>query len=275
MPRALNRAAVKVDGDVLPNGSVAPWKLSTVQQVEDLKSLIRIVPLWTSSFFLGTPIGVQLSLTVLQSLASDRRITDHFLFPASSIIVFSFLSTAAGVVLIDRCFHPAWRRATSGKSLTPLQQVGIGHVLTVASMAVSAVVEARRRASHGSMPVAWLVPQMVVVGVGEAFHFPGQVALYYREFPACLKSLATAMVAMIVGVSFYLSTAVVDLIRRITKWLPDDIDEGRVDNLYWVMVVIGVVNFGYFLLISWFYVYKNWDDGVDGGDVKKEGCEEG
>ncbi|KAL1558104.1 protein NRT1/ PTR FAMILY 2.7-like [Salvia divinorum] len=253
----LNRAAVKVDGDILPNGSVAaPWKLCTVQQVEDLKSLIRILPLWSSSIFLGTPIGVQLSLTILQSLASDRRLTSSFTFSASSIIVFSFLSTAIGVVLIDRCLRPAWKRLTPGKKdLTPLQLIGIGHVLNFASMALSAVVESRRR--RRLISVMWLVPQMVVVGLGEAFHFPGQVGLYYQEFPACLKGVATAMVAMLVGVAFYLSTAVVDLMRRVTDWLPDNIDEGRLDYVYWVMVVIGVANFGYFLVISWLYHYKN------------------
>ncbi|XP_047965504.1 protein NRT1/ PTR FAMILY 2.7-like [Salvia hispanica] len=253
----LNRAAVKVDGDILPNGSVArPWKLCTVQQVEELKSVIRILPLWSSSIFLGTPIGVQLSLTILQALASDRRLTSTFTFSAGSIIIFSFLSTALGVVLIDRCVRPAWKRLTPGsKDLTPLQLIGIGHVFNFASMALSAVVEARRR--RHLISVMWLVPQMVVVGLGEAFHFPGQVGLYYQEFPACLKGVATAMVAMLVGVAFYLSTAVVDFMRRVTDWLPDDIDEGRLDYVYWVMVVIGVANFGYFLVISWLYHYKN------------------
>lgn len=88
-------------------------------------------------------------------------------------------------------------------------------------------------------------------------HTSLQVGLYYQEFPASLKGVATAMVAMLVGVAFYLSTAVVDFMRRVTDWLPDDIDEGRLDYVYWVMVVIGVANFGYFLVISWLYHYKN------------------
>lgn len=107
---------------------------------------------------------------------------------------------------------------------------------------------------------------MVVVGIGEAFHFPGQVRLYYQEFPSSLKSLATAMVAMLIGVGFYLSTAVVDFIRRITDWLPDNIDDGRVDYVYWVMVVIGIINFGYYLVISWMYTYKNHVQVVEGVD---------
>ncbi|KAH6812606.1 hypothetical protein C2S51_000261 [Perilla frutescens var. frutescens] len=259
--RQLNRAALKTEGDILSNGfSIAtPWKLCSVQQVEDLKSIIRILPLWSSSIFLGTPIGVQLSLTVLQALAADRRLGRRFQFPAGSVPVFSLASTAIGLALINHCFRPMWKK-TAGKNPTPLQQIGIGHVLNIASMAVSALVESRRRSSAVSghlMSVVWLVPQMVVVGIGEAFHFPGQVGLYYQEFPTCLKSLSTAMVAMLIGVAFYLSTAVVAFIRRITDWLPNDINKGRVDYVYWVMVVIGIINFAYFLVISWSYQYKN------------------
>lgn len=167
-----------------------------------------------------------------------------------------------------------WKKV-SGKNLTPLQQIGIGHVFNVASMAVSTLVELKRRgggatshhhheaAAGGSniVPVSilWLVPQMIIVGIGEAFHFPGQVALYYQEFPSSLKSLATAMVAMLIGIAFYLSTAIIDFLRRITDWLPDNINDGRLDNVYWVMVVLGIVNFGYYLVISWVYKYKNME----------------
>lgn len=137
-------------------------------------------------------------------------------------------------------------------------------MLNVASMAAAALVESRRRrASPGLMSVAWLVPQMVMVGVGECFHFPGQVALYYHEFPLSLKSLSSAMVAMAIGLAYYLSTAVMDLIRRVTDWLPQNIDDGRIDCVYWVMVVIGVVNFGYFLLIAWMYKCRNDEEQVE------------
>ncbi|KAH6765596.1 hypothetical protein C2S52_016579 [Perilla frutescens var. hirtella] len=259
--RQLNRAALKTEGDILSNGSIAsPWKLCSVEQVEDLKSLIRILPLWSSSIFLGTPIGVQISLTVVQTLATNRHLSRTFEFPAATILVFSLISTAIGVAFIDHCFRPLWKITAGENPITPLQQIGIGHVFNIASMAVSALVESRRRSSAVSghlMSVVWLVPQMVVVGIGEAFHFPGQVGLYYQKFPTCLKSLSTAMVAMLIGVAFYLSTAVLAFIRRITDWLPDDINNGRVDYVYWVMVVIGIINFAYFILISWSYQYKN------------------
>jgi peptide/histidine transporter 3/4 len=113
------------------------------------------------------------------------------------------------------------------------------------------------------MSILWLFPQLVLVGLGEAFHFPGQVALYYQEFPTSLRSTSTAMIALVIGIAFYLSTALIDLVRRVTGWLPDNINHGRVDNVYWVVVVVGVVNFVYYLVCSSLYKYQNVEKGVD------------
>ncbi|KAK6144484.1 hypothetical protein DH2020_021304 [Rehmannia glutinosa] len=263
--RFLNRAAFKTEGDIITNGSISkPWKLCSVQQVEDLKTLIRILPLWSTSIFLSTPIGIQASLTVLQALTTDRHLACRFKVPAGSMIVFAFISTAISLSLFDRCLWPLWKKISGRNNIPmPMQQIGIGHVFNVTSMAVSALVESKRRSRSHVVPVSvlWLVPQMVIVGVGEAFHFPGQVAFYYQEFPIILKSMGTAMIALQLAVAFYLSTAVIDFVRRVTDWLSDDINDGRLDNVYWVLVVIGVLNFGYFIVCSWFYECKNVEEG--------------
>nr|XP_023870657.1 protein NRT1/ PTR FAMILY 2.3-like [Quercus suber]POE88540.1 protein nrt1/ ptr family 2.6 [Quercus suber] len=273
--RFLNRAALKTDGDVGSDGLIAkPWKICTVQQVEDVKTLFRIFPLWSSSIFLGTPIGVQASLTVIQALTMDRHLGPHFQIPAGSILVISLISTAIFLTIVDRFLSPMWKKLTH-RSPTPLQQIGLGHVLNILSMATSALVESKRlkiaRAHHlqgqpGAivpMLALWLIPQLVLVGIGEAFHFPGQVALYYQEFPTSLKSTSTAMIALIIGISFYMSTVLIDLVQRITGWLPNNINNGRLDNMYWLLVVGGVVNFGYFLVCACLYKYQNVDKGED------------
>ena len=79
-----------------------------------------------------------------------------------------------------------------------------------------------RHLSAGSVRLMlglWLFPQLVLVGVGEAFHFPGQVSLYYQEFPTSLRSTSTAIISLLIAISFYLSTALIDLIRRTTTWI--------------------------------------------------------
>ncbi|KAG7949993.1 hypothetical protein I3843_13G091000 [Carya illinoinensis] len=275
--RFLNRAALQTEGDVQSDGSVAkPWRICTMQQVEDLRKLIRILPLWSTGVFLSTPIGIQSSLTILQALTMDRNVGPHFKIPSGSILVFVLISTSIFLTIIDRFLCPMWQKLT-GSSPTPLQRIGVGHVLNTLSMATSALVESKRlniaQAHHLQdqpssivpMSVMWLFPQLALVGIGEAFHFPGQVALYYQEFPASLKTTSTAMISMIIGIAFYLSTALVDLVRRVTGWLPDNINDGRVDNVYWALVVVGVLNFGYYYLCACSYRYQNVGKGSENG----------
>ncbi|XAR60493.1 hypothetical protein NMG60_11033900 [Bertholletia excelsa] len=272
--RFLNHAALKTEADNLSGLITQSWTLSTVKQVEDLKTLIRILPLWSTGVFLSTPIGVQSSLVVLQALTMDRQLGPNFQIPAGSILVFVLISTSVSLPLIVRFLIPTWQKLT-GQSPTLLQRVGVGHVLNVISMVISAFVESKRlrmaRTHHvqshpdATVPMLalWLLPQLAVIGIAEAFHFPGQVALYYQEFPASLKSTSTAMIAMLIAIAFYLSTALIDFIRSVSDWLPDNINKGRLDNVYWVLVGVGVVNFGYYLVCAKLYKYQNIERGMD------------
>ncbi|KAG0453377.1 hypothetical protein HPP92_024681 [Vanilla planifolia] len=46
-----DHAAVVTDGDLAETGRPNPWRLSTVHRVEELKSILRILPLWSVGIF--------------------------------------------------------------------------------------------------------------------------------------------------------------------------------------------------------------------------------
>ncbi|GJM88297.1 hypothetical protein PR202_ga04342 [Eleusine coracana subsp. coracana] len=265
----LNCAALVTDDDIISaDGSVVrPWRICTVQQLEDFKAVLRILPLWSAAIFLSVAIGVQINFTILQALAMDRAI-GHFKVPAGSMFVSCLLSVVIFLGLLDRVLLPLWRCLT-GHTPTPLQRIGAGHVITVISMVASAVIERRRLATvHAAeqegnpgwvspMSAMWLVLPFALSGAGEALHFPGQVTLYYQEFPPALKNTATGMVAMIIALGFYLSTALIGIVRRTTSWLPDNMNASRLENLYWLLAVLVAVNFGYYLTCARLYKYQN------------------
>ncbi|XP_047319507.1 protein NRT1/ PTR FAMILY 2.7-like [Impatiens glandulifera] len=260
----LNKAALKTEGDVNADGSIAnPWKICTVRQVEDLKILIKIFPLWSTGIFLCTPLAIQFSLATIQALAMDRHLGQHFKIPAGSMFVFVLISVCITIILLDRFLYPLIE-ILIGRPTTPLERVGVGHFINVFSMAVSALVESRRLKESAikpmSTPVLWLAPQLVLAGVGEAFHFPGNSGLYYQEFPDSLKTTSTGALAMFIGIAFYLSTAMVGVLRKTTEWLPDNIDKGRLDIVFWLLFWIGLLNFGYYLVCAHFYKYRVLDD---------------
>ncbi|GAV63710.1 PTR2 domain-containing protein [Cephalotus follicularis] len=274
--RFLNRAALKTENDRGLDGSYSSsWKLCTVKEVEDLKTLVKISPLWTTGILVSTTIGMFNNLTILQALTMDRHLGPNFKIPAGSFLVFNLLATAASIILIDRFLLPTWQNMTH-RSLTLLQRIGTGHVINVLTMVGSALIEKRRlhvvQTQNLSfqlgvtvpMSSLWLVITLIIIGIGEAFHFPGQVALFYQEFPKSLRSTSTAMISLLLAVGFYLTTAITDLLHRFTGWLPNDINKGRLDNVYWMLALLGVINLGYFLICANLFSYQNIDEKQDG-----------
>ncbi|RLM99719.1 hypothetical protein C2845_PM06G25330 [Panicum miliaceum] len=210
----LNRAALITDGDIIgADRSVAwPWRVCTVQQVEDFKTVLRILPLWTATIFLSIALGVQINFTILQALVMDRAVA-RFTIPAGSMVVRCFIAVVVFLGLFDRILHPLWRRVTRHDP-TPLQRIGAGHVITIVSMHAHG--EEGDPTWVSPLSVMWLLLPFALSGAGEALHFPGQVTLYYQEFPPSLKNTATGMVAMIVALGFYLSTALIGIVRQAT-----------------------------------------------------------
>ncbi|KAI3520056.1 hypothetical protein L1887_09277 [Cichorium endivia] len=265
--RFLNKGALKIESD---GKKLRSWSLCTVQEVEDVKTLIRILPLWSSSIMLSALVSMLINFPILQALTMDRNLGEsHFKIPAASFLFFNTLASCLSLFILDRFIFPLWRNLT-GQSPTPLQKIGVGHVLIVVALVSSALIEAQRlhaaRAHHlmGSrtptiVPFSslWLVVPLTVFGISEAFLLPGQISLYYEEFPTSLRSTSTAMISLFIAIGFYLSTAITSLIRRTTGWLMDDLNDGRLDIVYWMLAGIGVVNFGYFLICAKTFKHKS------------------
>ncbi|XP_072976695.1 protein NRT1/ PTR FAMILY 2.3-like isoform X1 [Typha angustifolia] len=277
--RFLNCAAVITPEDIDShnNSNNNPWKLCSVEQVEDLKKLIRLIPLWTSTIFVSISVGIQSSFTVLQALTMNRSLGPHFTIPAGSIGVSVLATVVVTLTILDRLIFPLCHNFTL-RTPTTLQRIGAGFAFNIVATMASALVERTRInivwEHHKEKSPMWIVPMsamwlllpLAVTGFAEALHFPGQVAFYYQEFPKKLKSTATGMVALFIALGFYLSTAVVDLVRKATDWLPDNINGSKLENVYWMLTVVGVVNFGYYLMCARLYVSQSTvDEKVEAG----------
>ncbi|KAG4132209.1 hypothetical protein ERO13_D08G017950v2 [Gossypium hirsutum] len=262
--RFLNHAAAM---EAEEDSKVNSWRLCSVQQVEDFKNLLRIFPLLSSGVLMCTTLPVISTLTILQTLTVNRHLGPDMKVPAGSMIVFILTSTAINLTLIDWFLFPLWKKITL-RSPMPLHRIGLGHLFNMTGMAVASLVESRRlklAQTHsvldhpGSvvpMFVLWLVPQLVL----------GQVTLYYQEFPQPLRSTTAAMISVVVGFAYYLSTTVIDLVRRVTTWLPDDINNGRLGNVYSMFAMMQMLNFFYFLFCAKCYKYHSVERGNKNSD---------
>uniref|UniRef100_A0A803LZA3 Uncharacterized protein n=1 Tax=Chenopodium quinoa TaxID=63459 RepID=A0A803LZA3_CHEQI len=221
-----------------------------LKRVEDLKKLIKALPIWSGGILLNTVSGVAASLVILQALSMDRRLGRHFKLPAASILVFPLLCGSIALCLLDRVVYPLWKKIV-GRPLDPLKRVGVGYFLTFLSMISFALIEKKRlnlMASNHVISVLWLILPLGLLGVSSSFYFPAELAFFYQELPKSLRSTTASLASLHMAVGYYLSTAFISVVQRSTSWLPDNINHGRMDKVYWTLAIIGTINFGYYLV---------------------------
>lgn len=278
--RFLDKAAVMTPQDQInPNGSATdPWNLCSMQQVEEVKCLLRVLPIWVSGILYFVVIVQQHTILVFQALLSDRRIGQStFLIPGASYYVFLMISVAIWLPIYDRKVMPLLQRLTGKEGgITLLQRMGIGIFFSILSMLVSAKVEEKRRTlalikplgvetrkgAISSMSGLWLIPQLMLAGLAEAFMSVAQVEFYYKQFPENMRSIAGSLYYCGHAGSSYLSSLLISVIHQITarsetgNWLPEDLNKGRLDNFYRLIAALEIFNLCYFVLCARWFRYK-------------------
>lgn len=264
--RFLNKAAIITPDDTNnPDGSAGnPWKLRSVQQVEEIKCVIRVIPIWLAGMIYYIILVLMQTYPVFQSLQSDRRLsTGKFKIPAASYNVFTMLTVTLWIPLYDRIIVPFLRRITGKEQgITMLQRIGFGLLLGVLTMVVSGLVEGHRRTLVSSMSGYWLVPQLVLAGISEAFSVIGEIEFFYKQFPENMRSFAAAFLFSGFAISSYITSFLISVVHKVTRvggngnWLAEDLNEGRLDYFYYMVAGVQVVNLGYFLICAKWYKYK-------------------
>ena len=273
LSRCLNRACIIRDPqkDLNPEGSpINPWNLCTIDQVESLKALLRVIPMWSTGFMILVSLN-QNSFSTLQASMMDRHLGPKIQIPAGSFTVFTIITLTIWVAIYDRAIVPLLAKLTGKpRGLGTKMRMGIGLVLSALAMAVSAMVENIRRniaIDQGladkpmvmDMSAMWLIPQYCLFGLAEAFNAIGQIEFYFSQFPRNMSSIAMALFTLGMAVANLVGSFLVKIVDKATKkggnesWLSRNLNEGHLEYYYWLITIMCVVNFVYFLGCCWAY----------------------
>ncbi|CAN8258517.1 unnamed protein product [Cochlearia groenlandica] len=238
------------------------WTVSTVTQVEEVKLVVKLMPIWATNILFWTIYSQMTTFTVEQATFMDRRL-GSFTIPSGSYSGFLILTVLLFTSLNERVFVPLSRRLTKNpQGITSLQRIGIGLVFSMVAMAVAAVIENARRVaavSNGTKISAfWLIPQYFLVGAGEAFAYVGQLEFFIREAPERMKSMSTGLFLSAISMGFFVSSLLVSVVVKITNkaWLRSNLNKGRLNYFYWVLAVLSALNFLVFIVFSMRHQYK-------------------
>lgn len=244
-----------------------PWSLCTVEQVEDLKALVGIIPLWSTGFLVSAALSQ--SFYVLQVASMDRHLTPTFEVPAGLFSTVLVVSLIIWITLYDRLILPLASKCRGKPTrLSGKTRMGIGILFSTLSLAVSAIVEGNRRAlaiKEGfsdnpsavvNMSAFWTLPRYILLGMAEACNAIGQIEFFYNELPKAMSSVATSLLGLSMSVGNLAASFIMTTVDNFSKaagvksWVSSNINEGHSDYYYWLLFGLLFANFLYFLACS-------------------------
>ncbi|XP_043699735.1 protein NRT1/ PTR FAMILY 6.2-like [Telopea speciosissima] len=289
----LDKAAVVTEGDFGKNGSSDPnpWKLCSVTQVEEVKMMVRLLPVWATTIIFWTTYAQLITFSVEQASTMERSI-GNFQIPAGSLTVFFVGAILITLAVYDRLIMPIWKRWKGKEGFTSLQRIAIGLILSTLGMAAAAIAELKRlsvvRAVNGNtstlpLSVFILIPQFFLVGSGEAFIYTGQLDFFITQSPKGMKTMSTGLFLTTISLGFFFSSFLVSVVKRVTLshdrqgWLADNINNGRLDLFYWLLAVLSFINLGAYLVCTLWYKPQTSSkavqmESVGNGSLAEEKC---
>ncbi|KAE8677825.1 tocopherol cyclase [Hibiscus syriacus] len=280
--RFLNKACVIKDfqGDISLNGTASnPWNLCTIDQVEDLKALLRVMPLCSAGIMMSVTV-LQSPFAVIQAGAMDRHITLNFEIPAGSFSMFLMTSIVIWIAFYDRIALPLVSKIKGKPVLLGVKRrMGIGLICSCASVITLTVVEYTRRnkaIQEGlsdepralvHMSALWLLPYYVLGGLAEALNGIGQVEFCYSQLPKTMSAIAAGMNGLGLSIASLVASFITSAVDNITKrggesWVSRNMNRGHYDYYYCLLAGLGVLNFIYFLACSKAYGPCHGDHGI-------------
>ncbi|KNA05297.1 hypothetical protein SOVF_191750 [Spinacia oleracea] len=269
--RCLDKAAVPTETDDV-KGTPNSWRLCTVTQVEELKSIIRILPIWATGIVFSAVYSQMGTMFILQGNTMDPRL-GPFKISAASLSAFDTLSVIFWVPVYDKLIIPFAKKFTGNeRGFTQLQRMGIGLVISIIAMVTAGIVEVVRLnivREHNyydmeTIPISifWQIPPYFLIGCAEVFTFIGQMEFFYDQAPDAMRSLCSALSLATNALGNYLSSFLVMIVTHVTTkhgklgWIPDNLNRGHLDYFFWLLVILSIANFFAYLWISMRYTYK-------------------
>ncbi|CAM0151643.1 unnamed protein product [Urochloa decumbens] len=275
----LDRAAISIkdEEDSTTSGSSSRWRVCPAAQVEELKCVLRLLPVWATGIVVSAAYSQMSTMFVLQGNTLDPRVgvAGGFRIPSASLSIFDTISVIAWAAAYDRLVVPLVRRRTGHpRGFTQLQRMGIGLAISVLAMLAAGaleVVRLRVAAAHGMLdsptallPISifWQVPQYLIIGAAEVFTFIGQIDFFYDQAPDKMRSMATALSLTSAALGSYLSSLLVSVVTAVTTrggglgWIPDNLNRGHLDYFFWLLSLLSVLNLIAYIWIAKWYKYK-------------------
>ncbi|XP_052172089.1 protein NRT1/ PTR FAMILY 4.6 isoform X2 [Diospyros lotus] len=280
-PFATPTESLKFLNKAAQNKPAHPALSCSAQQVEEVKIVLKILPIFASTIILNACLAQLSTFSVHQAASMTTRV-GSLQVPPASLPIFPVLFIMILAPIYNHFIVPFARKATrSEMGITHLQRIGVGLLFSILAMAIAALVEVKRKAvarnkslvdSTNPLPITffWVSFQYLFLGSADLFTLAGLMEFFFSEAPAGMRSLATSLSWASLAVGYYLSSIIVSVVNNVTAagssnrhpWLAGrNLNHYRLDRFYWLMC--GLSGLSFFNYLFWARRYKYRSKGLE------------
>ncbi|XP_043723519.1 protein NRT1/ PTR FAMILY 5.9-like [Telopea speciosissima] len=227
----------------------------------DVKLLLRLLPIWITLLMFAVVFQQPATFFTKQGMTMKRNIGNSFVIPPATLQSAITISIVLLMPLYDKGIIPFIQIITkTNKGINVMQRMGIGMVLSIAAMAIAAIVETKRlkisrsgflesQSSTLPMSIFWLLPQYIFLGISDVFTVVGMQEFFYTQMPSRMRTMGIALYLSVFGVGSFLSALLISVIEIATSastqkksWFSDDLSEARLDNYYWLLALLSTLS---------------------------------
>ncbi|KAJ3680032.1 hypothetical protein LUZ60_016310 [Juncus effusus] len=252
-------AAIIINPNSVGSSQTPRWVWCTVSQVEEVKILLQMIPIWLTCVFNSASMCQTTTTFIQQGNLMNTKVFSLSI-PAASFSSLNIIFVLIFILINNYIIIPLAKKCTNNPlGLTRLQRMGIGRFLAIFSMASGALLETFRISYYKegkNLSIVYQLPQYLIIACCEAFYGLAQLEFFYEEASESMKSLYNVLLFLATSFGYYVNSIVVTFIGSVTRaggragWLPSDLNKGHLDYYFWLWVGISSVNFVAYVVIS-------------------------
>ncbi|PKU63657.1 protein NRT1/ PTR FAMILY 7.3 [Dendrobium catenatum] len=257
----------------------SPWKLCSVTQVEEVKCVLKMLPIWLCTIIYSVVFTQMASLFVEQGAMMSTQF-GSFTIPPASMSVFDIISVIFFIFIYRRILMPVLAKFTKNPDgLSELQRMGVGLLIAMLAMIAAGVVELARLKKvaspdkESSLPITWQIPQYALIGASEVFMYVGQLNFFNGQAPDGIKSFGSSLNMASISLGNYVSIMLVSVVMAATAsgerpgWIPSNLNSGRLDRFFFLLAALTAVDLVLYILCAMWYKCIQFENNNDEGGI--------